>query len=1330
MNNYAFYSWRVQKKDVHTNIKIVLTMKLIIFILIASLFKVNASVFAQKVNLSKYNTTLVEVLKEINTQTGYNVLWSTSKPEIYKKIDVKLENISIPEALDRVFEDQPFTYIIKDNNIVIKEAIPNLIHWKLPSINKELGVVTIMYIYGQIIDSEGRGIGGATVRLKGKNRSVITDRNGHFVFRGAEIGEVIVITCVGYLAKQVKAEAEMNKIVLIESNNQLEDIDLKAKKQIGSMVDLKNRSHMSLSQVLEGSIPGLTMKRSQESTTELRIQRNNESLTIREMWDKYIAGSNAQGPEYASFQAYESYVLSGLSNLTDPSTNTQASFRNVTTTMDNGIIPELRGASGFAGGTSGMLTVIDGFPQESFPANLPMSNIESVEVIKDPAECLKWGPKATGGVILITTKGPIAGKVEITYGSNFYFNPKRDVSASELQLASSADILDYYQEVYDKDLTNYLGGEVNKPRLRLKPGERIFYDLSKGLIDQSRFDFMRDSLSQISNRDQMRLLEQNALSQNHFLNIAGGIKKYRFSVSGNYATNRNNNLGSGSTNLGLNVQNFFNFFNNKLRARWLIAMNGSQNKSGINSGGTDLDPYELFIRPDGSYNYVFESILPEENQGYMDLGYHSYGINALEDLRLNKSKNNNFGMNSSLNLDWQLTDDLAWTTSIMYDRSRGKLGSLTNANSSQARLRFNQYSSPTLVGELADFYLPYGDFYNKSSSKRENYNVRTGFVYNHIWDKKHAVNANVGFGISSQNDRTVPDTTLYGYDRYKGIGLPVRTPASADFINNLGQTYNLSNLLTAGLLRETFNRNLALNGALTYVYDNRYALSADYSSMMSPSYGDEPPYSTTSNYTVGATWNIHKEHFFHVPWVSNLRLSATMGETQLAKLPSIQINANRILQPDFNNAYIIVNNYLISEYNGQKNRNINGKLFVGLSEDHLQFDLTYTKNSTGEQNQWNGALRYAIAQEPYFNIPFISTFNVELLLQKINAFGSTAMIMGNNSPDANGSFGMATNNSPGLLPPEINNKEAHLTVGFDNDRYLLDLRYYRKISSGVSNGTVPTDPATGLSSQANFSKIANEGVEMYLKTELIRNKNSRWAVTLNGAYNINKALEVPFVNFSASTSYLTAIRNGYATDNVWSYQWAGLDDKGNPTVFNSLGEKTATPDSTAIVYGGRLRAPWSGAFIMDYSYKNFFASARAIFNFGHVFRTYIPAVSTAVDRNVMIKDRWRQPGDEAFTDVAVLAPYDVTRTLLIQGSTNTILPADNIRLSEIQIGYDFPRQKLQNSVVKGLTISAQIQNLYRWNRNKLGVNPEGMTSSGVVIPQQPVSYGMSLNMNF
>lgn len=74
---------------------------------------------------------------------------------------------------------------------------------------------------------------------------------------------------------------------------------------------------------------------------------------------------------------------------------------------DGGLVVRIRGASSFNGNTD-PLYVIDGVPITPGPSGsltgLSAADIESIRVLKDPADLTMYGSRGANGVILITTK--------------------------------------------------------------------------------------------------------------------------------------------------------------------------------------------------------------------------------------------------------------------------------------------------------------------------------------------------------------------------------------------------------------------------------------------------------------------------------------------------------------------------------------------------------------------------------------------------------------------------------------------------------------------------------------------------------------------------------------------------------------------------------------------------------------------------------------------------------------------------------------------------------------------------------------------------------------
>jgi hypothetical protein len=1343
--------WRLYNAAPGTTFKkLMLVMKLIIFLLTVVFLNVYASGSAQSVTLSGKNMQLKKVFSAIKQQTGYHVFFEAETMNAARNVSFNVNNMPLQAFLDIILKDQPLAYEITSKTISIIPKNISIVPALMKGSEGDAAPLAPAFVYGTIVTYAGEPVSGASVRVKGTNQGnqgTVTNANGYFSLEGIPDNAVLLVSSIGfkpitigirtssngYTAHAVdKIQAEDLKVTsgsnitlsikLQASINELEKAEIISKRATGVPVELKNRRHQTLSQVLEGSVPGLTLK--SEITTSHDLIVNGNDLELQ--YERYKK-MGLDMSQYPTYESYLKYYYDASNQAYTPGGNTIPTMRvNYTTqTTNNGVIPELRGASGFTGGQSGLLIVIDGFPQDNFPADYPMNNVESIRIIRDPAECVKWGPRATGGIIMITTTGAQPGKLQINYSSNLYYSPRPDNSNQAMQLASSKEVLDYYKEGYDKGLANYVqSSNVNM----LTPAQRMLFDLKKGTLSQSVFQQQWDSMSLLSNRDQLQRLQQDVFSHNHTLSLSGGSNIYRFNVSGTYRNAKNTARSSDAEDLLLNIKNDLRLFKGKLVAQ----LDVNTVNSNITDPGTtsisNMDPYEMLVDKNGSLVYNNYEVSPGQNAAMQQLGFFNYGINPIEDQQNSWLKSKKSGFNSRLNVMWDIAKNLQWSTSVQYNPMYNSSENWDGLRSSTARRKVNEYGVPRTAtsGNVIDFYVPPGDIMRRSSGSSKIWNVRTGLSYRKkIGD--HQIEASAGMGAGSEKSTNNPDTTLYGYNKNTGTGLPIMYTGQTSFVNYLGRVVYPLELLQRSLPGETVSRNTSFNGNVSYSYKDKYELTTGYASVFMPVSGGNDRYASLTDNTATGTWNMHRESFFHIPWVNSMKLSALFEQVRLPQLPAT-LSATRTLQTLWSNNSIMVNAFTPAQLNGQVSTNIGGQLQAGLSGDRLLLNLRYNHPSQGA-GQLSGSLMWDVTRERFFRSKTISSLALDVTVADISPYQGLALMMSTNSPKSGGGYSTISVTNFEMLPSHQENQEIHGKIGLLKERFTFDINFYRNTRTGIAYGTYPTDPATGLSSQPNFSKMLNKGVEMAVMTKLIDNKKFSWMMNLNGAYNVNESLNAPNVNFSMTQSYLTAVRDGYATDNIWSYNWAGLDATGNPQVYNSKHEKAAMPDSASLVYSGRIRAPWTGAIIQNLDYKNFFFSARAMLNMGHVFRTYMPAPSGVLDKHELIAKRWKQPGDEAFTDVPVMAAGSISRSLVIQNSTNTIEPADNIQLREIQLGWSAPATMLKNTQLKGLTISAQVRNIGVWARNKYGIDPTIVATNGLVGYKQPVQYMLTVNAN-
>ena len=205
---------------------------------------------------------------------------------------------------------------------------------------------------------------------------------------------------------------------------------------------------------------------------------------------------------------------------------------------------------------------------------------------------------------------------------------------------------------------------------------------------------------------------------------------------------------------------------------------------------------------------------------------------------------------------------------------------------------------------------------------------------------------------------------------------------------------------------------------------------------------------------------------------------------------------------------------------------------------------------------------------------------------------------------------------------------------------------------------------------------------------------------------------------------------------LFSLDFQGLNEEGLPTFINENGEVTVSDiyfqerdNKDHLVYEGPTDPTITGSFGNMFSYKNFKLNVFMTYSFGNVIRLD-PAFSNSYsDLDAMpkeFKNRWTVPGDEKITTVPVIA--DVRQNAndyylsyaynAYNYSTARVAKGDFIRLKEVSLSYDFPKNWLKPLKISDFSLKLQATNLFLLYADKKlnGQDPEFYNTGGVAAP--------------
>ncbi|MBD8040076.1 TonB-dependent receptor [Phocaeicola sp. Sa1CVN1] len=322
----------------------------------------------------------------------------------------------------------------------------------------DLNNVGANVIKGVVIDSNGLPIIGANVVEKGTTNGVITDLGGNFELQ-VSLGSVLQISYIGYISQEIKISQDMNreklKVVLEEDSKALDEIVV-----VGYGVMKKSD--------LTGAV---------SSVDSEKLNTMPASNAIEALQGK-IAGVE-------------------IGAATEP-----------------GVSPNIliRGNRSINASNT-PLYVVDGIPRDEIN-DIPVSDIESIEVLKDAASTAIYGSRGANGVIMVSTKkGKVAQKTEVSFGMHIGVN-----QAKMPKMISGDDYVQYRRDV--ARITQNGGWEEGYP------SDDIVFALDG-----------ENALDIIKNRryaDWQDLIYRDGINQEYNLNVSSGTEKTQFAVSLGY----------------------------------------------------------------------------------------------------------------------------------------------------------------------------------------------------------------------------------------------------------------------------------------------------------------------------------------------------------------------------------------------------------------------------------------------------------------------------------------------------------------------------------------------------------------------------------------------------------------------------------------------------------------------------------------------------------------------------------------------------------------------------------------------------------------------------
>ena len=147
-------------------------MRLQLLIVFVTLFQLHAEtgVAQERVSISFKDALIEDIIKEVEAQSGYVVVYNNTLLKNMSRVTVRLTNVNAKDALNEALKGSGLECKMVDDFLVISKKEGG------DDEKKE----TFRKIKGKVMDEKGITLPGVTVLIKGTTLGVVTDIDGKF----------------------------------------------------------------------------------------------------------------------------------------------------------------------------------------------------------------------------------------------------------------------------------------------------------------------------------------------------------------------------------------------------------------------------------------------------------------------------------------------------------------------------------------------------------------------------------------------------------------------------------------------------------------------------------------------------------------------------------------------------------------------------------------------------------------------------------------------------------------------------------------------------------------------------------------------------------------------------------------------------------------------------------------------------------------------------------------------------------------------------------------------------------------------------------------------
>lgn len=782
---------------------------------------------AQKVSLQVSNKALKEVLQSLRKQSGFAFMFNDQLMARANPVSIDVKEKEILEVLPLVFKGQPLGYKVKGKVITLVPSTKTV-----PTVKKEQRPIN-----GQVVDSLGRPLANVTVRIKNTDQVTRTDGSGNFSLPDIADDAVLTLSLLGYRGQEISRPANGMIIAMQAFEGMLSEA-----------VVTVNTGYQSISKErATGSFVVIdsTLINRQVSTNILdRLNGITPGLLFN---GRSTAGTLATGADQRDL---------GLN------------IRGQSTIYAN----------------ANPLVVVDNFPYEGDINNINPNDIESITILKDAAAASIWGANAANGVIVLTTKkGRLGEGINFTVNSNISLTNKPNLNKEKNYLSSKdylgAEKILFDNGYYDYDLTDTYS------MTPVTPGVEIYALLRDGKISEAEAARRLSVLNTYDLRSDMaKEVYQKAVMQQYSLSLRGGTNNFTYILSTGYDYNKDNlkrnnlsrftvnNLNTYHPTRNIEITTAINYNRTSEELNNNLALSNLKGFGLGNFKNNYLYPYAKLIGDSGQHLAITRDYNTTYTGSAIENGFLDWSYRPLDELGLRDFTVNRNDLLMKFMTSYKILSSLKFEVQYQHEQQQYDYRDYNAPDSYYVRNLVNKFTQIDNVTGTKSYPLPQGAIMNLS---KNNLYANNGRAQLYLDQKvgKGDINAILGYELRERKTDGI-NRLSYGYNEQFGTSVD-NLNYNVAYPNNPGGTSYIQ--APDGRVSGSITRYLSQYFNAAYTYDKRYVLSLSGRRDGANIFGVKTNDRITPLWSAGLSWNISNESFYHLDWLTQLKLRATYG---------------------------------------------------------------------------------------------------------------------------------------------------------------------------------------------------------------------------------------------------------------------------------------------------------------------------------------------------------------------------------------------------------------------------------------------------------------------